>query len=575
MSGTGDNLPRPEEVEKEISDYLSRRFGDKVKIVSAALPEEDGARRDKTSAPRKKNIDFNLKPADLKRFLDRYIVRQDRAKEILSTKICTHYNRAARAGREGGAREQPVGGVKNNVLILGPTGVGKTYMIRLIAKRLGVPFVKGDATKFSETGYVGGDVEDLVRDLVREADGDLELAQYGIIYIDEIDKIASSGNVVGLDVSRTGVQRALLKPMEETEVELKVPHDPMSMMREMERMRREGAGAPRSVSTKNILFIMSGAFSTLSRLIRERVETQGIGFSACVKSGREDASANYLSRVRAEDLVRYGFESEFIGRLPITAVLSPLSPSDLLEILKNPGNPIVLGKKLDFAAYGIDAVFSEEALALIAQNAALENTGARGLVSAMERALMGFEHALPSTAIRRLAVTAELVRDPEKALADLLARPDEPARASEFAAAKAAERDRVAAFFTCRAADLAEKAGVKLTPARAILAADLYTQNPADPEIVVRDLKERIEAVKKLEIRFLKDHDIDLVLDDDAVDLLVPAGDPEESYRRLTADFEYGLKLVKEKTGASRFVLSAADLADPEGHVKKLLTAKE
>ena len=133
-----------------------------------------------------------------------------------------------------------VGHIKNNILMFGPTGVGKTYIIKLIAKKINVPFVKGDATKFSETGYVGGDVEDLVRDLVREADGDIELAQYGIIYIDEIDKIASSRNIIGVDVSRSGVQRALLKPMEETEVDLKVPHDPISMIQEIERFRKTG-----------------------------------------------------------------------------------------------------------------------------------------------------------------------------------------------------------------------------------------------------------------------------------------------------------------------------------------------
>ena len=156
--------------------------------------------------------------------------------------------------------------------MIGPTGVGKTYLIKLIAKKLGVPFVKGDATKFSETGYVGGDVEDLVRDLVYEANEDIELAQYGIIYIDEVDKIASSHNLIGPDVSRTGVQRALLKPMEEAEIDLRVPHDPISQLQAIERFRKTGKKEKRTVNTKNILFIVSGAFNHLDEIIRKRMQ---------------------------------------------------------------------------------------------------------------------------------------------------------------------------------------------------------------------------------------------------------------------------------------------------------------
>ena len=208
---------------------------------------------------------------------------RSRAKEILATKICTHFNRVRRRDRT-----PPVGNVKNNILMIGPTGVGKTFLIKLIAQKIGVPFVKGDATKFSETGYVGGDVEDLVRDLVREANGDIERAQYGIIYIDEIDKIAGSNNHYGPDVSRTGVQRALLKPMEETEVDLKVPHDVVSQMEALEQYRRTGKRERSMVNTRNILFIMSGAFNGLEKIIDERLNSKGLGFGAALKSsGRE------------------------------------------------------------------------------------------------------------------------------------------------------------------------------------------------------------------------------------------------------------------------------------------------
>jgi endopeptidase Clp ATP-binding regulatory subunit ClpX len=219
-------------------------------------------------------------------------------------------------------------------------------MIKLIANKLGVPFVKGDATKFSETGYVGGDVEDLVRDLVREADDDIDLAQYGIIYIDEIDKIASSRNLIGADVSRTGVQRALLKPMEETDVDLKVPHDPISMIQEIERFRKTGKREKQSVNTKNVLFIMSGAFSDLTGIIKKRITKQGIGFGASIKTSEKQSDV--LKQVKAEDLIAYGFESEFVGRLPVRAIFEELTESDLYEILRNPNNPIVLGKKTRF-----------------------------------------------------------------------------------------------------------------------------------------------------------------------------------------------------------------------------------
>ena len=234
MKEQNEKIPDPKELEKEIGDFLAKKFGDNVKIVSPlVLPREAVLGKTKEPPKPEKKINFNLKPEELIAYLDQYVVKQDNAKAILATKICTHFNRIKRTLEDDDNLNAMVGGIKNNVLMVGPTGVGKTYVIKLIANKIGVPFVKGDATKFSETGYVGGDVEDLVRDLVREADDDIELAQYGIIYIDEIDKIASSRNLIGADVSRTGVQRALLKPMEETEVDLKVPHDPISMIQEI------------------------------------------------------------------------------------------------------------------------------------------------------------------------------------------------------------------------------------------------------------------------------------------------------------------------------------------------------
>ena len=410
-----EKIPDPKELEKEISEFLAKKFGDNVKIVTPmVLPQEAVLDKAKDKGKPKKKINFDLKPEELIAYLDQYVVKQDNAKAILATKICTHFNRIKRTMESDDPAGSMVGSIKNNVLMIGPTGVGKTYVIKLIANKIGVPFVKGDATKFSETGYVGGDVEDLIRDLVREADDDIELAQYGIVYIDEIDKIASSRNLIGADVSRTGVQRALLKPMEETDVDLKVPHDPISMIEEIERFRKTGKREKQSVNTANILFIMSGAFAELTPIIQKRLSKQGIGFGARIMKSEEQT--DILKNVRSEDLIAFGFESEFVGRLPVRAIFEHLTEEDLYQILKNPNNPIILGKKLDFAAYGIDIKFEDHLLRTLAQHAFDENTGARGLVSAVEKALLDFERKLPSTGIKKFPATSSFVEEPQTSI---------------------------------------------------------------------------------------------------------------------------------------------------------------
>jgi endopeptidase Clp ATP-binding regulatory subunit ClpX len=307
--------------------------------------------------------------------------------------------------------------------MIGPTGVGKTYLIRLIARKLGVPFVKGDATKFSETGYVGGDVEDLVRELVRDADGDIERAQHGIIYIDEIDKIASSRGVHGPDVSRSGVQRNLLKLMEETDVDLKAPHDIASQMESVMQMQQTGKVERQKVNTRDILFIVSGAFSGLDEIIGRRLNKKSIGFqanTADTSNNEQFEEDELLAHVRAEDLIEYGFESEFIGRLPVIAVLHGLSAADLCEILQNPKSDVILSKKRDFRAYGIGVDFTDEALALFAERAYEEHIGARGLVSAIEKVLLHYEKKLPSIDIEHFTVDADTVLNPAVGLAHLL-----------------------------------------------------------------------------------------------------------------------------------------------------------
>jgi endopeptidase Clp ATP-binding regulatory subunit ClpX len=474
-----------------------------------------------------------------------------------------------------------VGRIKNNVLMIGPTGVGKTYMIKLIAKKLGVPFVKGDATKFSETGYVGGDVEDLVRDLLRETNDDIELAQYGIIYIDEIDKIASSRNFMGADVSRTGVQRALLKPMEETDVDIKVPHDPISMFQELERFRKTGKRDKQSVNTKNILFIMSGAFADLTDIINRRLTHQEIGFGSRIKGAQ--SPDELLAQVRSEDLIQYGFESEFVGRLPVHAVLEQLSEADLFEILKNPNNPVILGKKLDFAAYGIQVKFSNAALALLAKRAYMEKTGARGLVSAIETALLTFEKALPSSNVKILPVTEALIKTPMQALQDMIRAADEPSAGESLKASfdQLVEEEKrfIRSYIDTDQKRLAEKYNLTLTPSRTNIVADFYVKNTLDVELAFKKVKLYSDEIKNAELSFYKQHDINVVMEEDAIDYLLEKLINGEVHLnglsgRLNADFELGLKLVREKTGKNRFFINQDALKFPEEYIAGLLKQK-
>lgn len=362
-------------------------------------------------------INFNLLPEELEEYLNRYVISQESSVEIIATKVCTHFNRM-KIEMTIPEDQRIVGNIKSNMLLIGPTGVGKTYIIKHIAKKIGVPFVKADATKFSETGYVGGDVEDLVRELVYEADGDITKAEYGIIYIDEIDKIAASGNTVGPDVSRTGVQRNLLKLMEESEVDLKTPHDLASQVEAAMEAQRTGKVTRKKINTKNILFIVSGAFSTLPDIINKRLNRQSIGFDKLRNSAAE--KQEIIKQLKTEDLIEFGFESEFIGRLPVSVILNELNVDGLYKILKNSHSTVVFGKKMDFKAYGIDLEFSDEALFELATRAHMEKTGARGLLSVFEKLLIKFEKKLPSTDIKKLYVDMPLINDPDKALSAML-----------------------------------------------------------------------------------------------------------------------------------------------------------
>jgi endopeptidase Clp ATP-binding regulatory subunit ClpX len=575
MRETNEKIPDPKELEKEISEFLAKKFGQNVKIVSPmVMTQQATVDQTKEAGKSKKKINFDLKPEELIAYLDQYIVKQDNAKAILATKICTHFNRIKRAMESENAISSMVGSIKNNVLMIGPTGVGKTYIIKLIADKIGVPFVKGDATKFSETGYVGGDVEDLVRDLVREADDDIELAHYGIVYIDEIDKIASSRNLIGADVSRTGVQRALLKPMEETDVDLKVPHDPISMIQEIEQFRKTGKRDKRSVNTGSILFIMSGAFTELGPIIEKRLSKQGIGFGARIRKAEEQI--DIFKHVRSEDLIEFGFESEFVGRLPVRAVFDHLTEDDLYEILKNPNNPIILGKKLDFAAYDIEVKFEDRLLQTLASHAFVENTGARGLVSAVEKALLDFERKLPSAGINEFPATSAIIDNPETFLKTIAGATKKQATHQLFGRLIQQEKENIKEYLKENQKNLADKYGLTMTPSRLDVVATCYAKNTLDIDKVIKKIKSHYDEIKKIELYFFKNHDINIVLEEDAIDFIIEKliESPfkiEDVTEKINQDFQHGLKLAREKTNRNRFFITRQALLDPEAFVGQLI----
>ncbi|MGQ9645142.1 MAG: AAA family ATPase [Thermodesulfobacteriota bacterium] len=580
MKDSDFKVPDQKELEKELNEYLGKKYGDRIRLVVPMLfpkaqTEEVSKEEKEFSGGKKEKINFDLKPEELEAFLNDYIIRQDEAKEILATKICTHFNRIKFTElTKGRNRYEGVGHIKNNILMIGPTGVGKTYLIKLIAKKIGVPFIKGDATKFSETGYVGGDVEDLVRDLVYEANGDIELAQYGIIYIDEIDKIASSNNIIGPDVSRTGVQRALLKPMEETEIDLKVPHDPISQLEAIEHYRKTGKREKRTINTKHILFIMSGAFNGLEEIVKKRLNREGIGFGAEIRS--KDERTEYLKQVKAEDLIAYGFESEFIGRLPVTAVFEKLEVEDLFAILKNPNNPIILGKKKDFKSYGIDIQFEEEALHALAVKAFEEKTGARGLVSAAEKVLLKFEKRLPSTQIQQFVVTPEVVEDPERELERLLADPFNAEMQAKFQRLLAREKAALKESILKREGEFRKRYGIVLLESRIVLIANRMIEKGYDVNTVIEEVVEIQRVVEDFERDFYRKHGISLRFSNEAMDRITEIALEEDGKgigicSRLSKDFEHGFKLIRDRVGQREFILTQEAIDHPEAYLNRVI----
>jgi ATP-dependent Clp protease ATP-binding subunit ClpX len=433
MSKKDDDNPM-EEIQKQLQDLLKNK---NLQVAFAPFMQsmnkdsEEDKSKETENPPPSKNKDpepasdplesirsFDRKPKEIRDYLDRFVIKQEQAKRVLSVAVCDHYNHVRRCLKD--TRAQSAEYMKPNVLLLGPTGVGKTYLMRNVAKLIGVPFVKADATKFSETGYVGNDVEDLVRDLVKQAEGDVELAQYGIIYVDEIDKIAAEGSRGGRDVSGRGVQINLLKLMEETEVNLQSPQDMMGQMKAFMEMQRGGKPKKPTISTKNILFIVSGAFDQLAESVRKRLDLNRIGFGSSEEQEQSESGVNFLNKAETQDFIKYGFEPEFVGRLPVRVACDHLTKEDLADILlSSEGNALDQYRK-DFDGYGIKFEIDDSAIREVARQAADEKTGARGLVTVLEKAFRDFKFELPSTSIRQFSVSADTVRSPAESLSSLI-----------------------------------------------------------------------------------------------------------------------------------------------------------
>lgn len=419
---TDKDPPNPfEEIQRQLNDLFK---DSNVKFSTHGFQDtnsENESQRDnhkKTTSKTKDDIlesirQFKLKPREIRDHLNRFVVKQDEAKKVLSVAICDHYNHVKQSLIEGQRKELEYS--KQNILLLGPTGVGKTYLIKNIARLIGVPFIKADATKFSETGYVGSDVEDLVRDLVKAADGDVDRAECGIIFVDEIDKIASETSQGSKDVSGRGVQINLLKLMEETEVNLFSPTDMMSQMQAVMEMQRGGPQKRKSINTKNILFIVSGAFDKLGDSIKKRMTQNQMGFGVQTEDFDSDSS-HYLQYAQTSDFIKYGFEPEFIGRVPIRVACHALSNEDLAHILTSSEGSILHQYRRDFNGYGIDFSITPEAILSIAEKAAAEGTGARGIMTVMEHLFRDYKFELPSTAIKSFEVTTDMIDAPKETL---------------------------------------------------------------------------------------------------------------------------------------------------------------
>jgi endopeptidase Clp ATP-binding regulatory subunit ClpX len=514
-----EKIPSPDEIKNDIENLIKGKYGSGIKFMGFGPgpgqdPHEEVVDEEIKEPPKKFDPNFDLKPKDIKSYLDRYVIKQDEAKKALAIAVCDHYNHVKECMENPDLRNEDYS--KQNVLLMGPTGVGKTYLVKLIAQMLGVPFVKADATRFTETGYVGANVEDLVKDLVRQSGGDIDAAQFGIVYIDEADKLASPPNPGGRDVSGRGVQFGLLKLMEETEVDLKSANDIGSQIQSFMEFQQKGKVEDKVINTRHILFIVSGAFTGILDIIKDRRDHRKIGINSEVKGEGELEADQLLHSTATEDFIKFGFEPEFIGRLPVRVSCEHLTNNDLFKVLTESEGSIIKQYRRSFKSYGITLRFEDEALQEIADQAAKEKTGARALMTVAERALRDYKFELPSMDLKKFIVNKEVIADPSKELDRLLNDKDYLDKLTKF------------------------------------------------------------EQIRGFGIEFKAKHGIRIDFTESAVEKLVSKANDQnmevgEFLKECFTGYEHGLSLIKQNSGKSEFVFDEAVVDQPKKLIEEMI----